>query len=157
MAKISNFRQIFGFLPPQNRILPPRCPPQKKKFLAPPLQPSYTHTGHTFHSTSLFAVSWAEGFLCRPIIPLFTSLFSVNVNLTKKISHKCLREIFRSKSIFIFVIMIGLAWKLLNMLVKLSAYQCFLCLVFQSPVPTQQWKHCMCNNFFCWGGEWEEG
>ena len=31
MAKISHFRQIFGFLPPQNRILPPRYPPQKKK------------------------------------------------------------------------------------------------------------------------------
>ena len=30
IAKISHFRQIFGFLPPQNRILPPRCPPQKK-------------------------------------------------------------------------------------------------------------------------------
>ena len=30
MAKISHFRQIFGFLPPQNRILPPRCPPTKK-------------------------------------------------------------------------------------------------------------------------------
>ena len=30
MARISHFRQIFGFLPPQNRILPPRCPPHKK-------------------------------------------------------------------------------------------------------------------------------
>ena len=29
MAKISHFRQFFGFLPPQKRILPPRCPPQK--------------------------------------------------------------------------------------------------------------------------------
>ena len=35
MAKISHFLQIFGFLPPQNRILPPRCP--HKKFLVPPL------------------------------------------------------------------------------------------------------------------------
>ena len=30
MVKISHFLQIFGFLPPQKRILPPRCPPQKK-------------------------------------------------------------------------------------------------------------------------------
>ena len=30
IAKISHFRQIFGFLPPQNYILPPRCPPTKK-------------------------------------------------------------------------------------------------------------------------------
>ena len=27
MAKISHFLQICGFLPPQNRILPPRCSP----------------------------------------------------------------------------------------------------------------------------------
>ena len=31
MGKISHFRQIFGFLPPQNHILPPRCPHKKKK------------------------------------------------------------------------------------------------------------------------------
>ena len=30
MAKISHFRQMFGFLPPENHILPPRCPPPKK-------------------------------------------------------------------------------------------------------------------------------
>ena len=35
MATVSHFGQIFGFLPPQNRILPPRCPPPK--FLVPPL------------------------------------------------------------------------------------------------------------------------
>ena len=29
MVKISNFWQSFGFLPPQKRILPPRCPPTK--------------------------------------------------------------------------------------------------------------------------------
>ena len=29
MVKISHFWQIFGFFPPQKRILPPRCPPQK--------------------------------------------------------------------------------------------------------------------------------
>ena len=29
MVKISHFRQIFGYLPPQNCILPPGCPPQK--------------------------------------------------------------------------------------------------------------------------------
>ena len=35
MAKISHFRQLFRFLPPKNRILLPRCPPQK--ILVPPL------------------------------------------------------------------------------------------------------------------------
>ena len=29
MSKISHFRQVFGFLPPQNRILPPGFPPHK--------------------------------------------------------------------------------------------------------------------------------
>ena len=36
MAKISHFRQIFRFLPPQNCIFSPSMPPTKK-FLVPPL------------------------------------------------------------------------------------------------------------------------
>ena len=48
MTKISRSWQIFGFLPPLKRILPPRCPPQKK--LVPPLS---TIRNQTIHSTRL--------------------------------------------------------------------------------------------------------
>ena len=41
------FSANFGFLPPQNRILPPRCPPQKK-FLVPPLQTTHILCNNVF-------------------------------------------------------------------------------------------------------------
>ena len=41
MVKISHFQQFVGFLPPQNRILLPRCSPQQISGAATELYFSY--------------------------------------------------------------------------------------------------------------------
>ena len=100
-AKINHFQQIFGFLPSQNRILPPQCPPKfwcrrwlYDTFVYPPWLVACLHSNSLVLPPPLLAkVTWK------------TSNFIGNINVTKQTPCKepCGNTIYNKQNCFFFL------------------------------------------------------
>ena len=99
MAKINHFRQILVFLPPQNRIFPPRCPLQKNSGAATdsgisivshqPVAASYPRRTNSLGNTTKWTLFW----LAQPFLNTSSGKWA---NLLYHWSKRCDKRLFSS-------------------------------------------------------------